>query len=209
MSNKYPIGGYAPGNYHNRCSTCECSFFGDKGSFQCETCGTKSQAEWDTLTPEQQLEQQKRNVEIYNELIKNSSTEQLSGTDQVCGKTELNNLATISTSPQVAVWVKTEDRMPSIGDYYYCKVDFKPDIEKLIVEFSFGKWIFRNDEEENIEVIEWLNESASKESDAVEVLEWMIKNGIVINYDGEIWETPNNKLYTPQQLYDLYQQLKK
>ena len=35
---KYPIGGYAPGNYHNRCYTCERSFFGDKRAIQCEEC---------------------------------------------------------------------------------------------------------------------------------------------------------------------------
>jgi len=38
MEKKYPIGGYAPGNYHNRCYTCERSFFGDKRAIQCEEC---------------------------------------------------------------------------------------------------------------------------------------------------------------------------
>lgn len=67
---KYPIGGYAPGNYHNRCTTCERSFFGDKRSFECEPCGTKSQSEWDALTPEQQDERVKKNMEIWKEFQK-------------------------------------------------------------------------------------------------------------------------------------------
>jgi hypothetical protein len=53
---KYPIGGYAPGNYHNRCSTCERSFFGDKRSVQCESCAVESLREilrpYDQATPQ-------------------------------------------------------------------------------------------------------------------------------------------------------------
>ena len=92
----YPIGGYAPGEYFCICSTCNEKYIGARRSFQCLACGTKSKAEWDALTPGQQEERLKRNVEIYNEFIKTySSNEQLPGTDQVCGKTELNNLAAI------------------------------------------------------------------------------------------------------------------
>jgi hypothetical protein len=82
MQNKYPIGGYAPGNYHNRCSTCERSFFGDKQAVQCEPCALADKARFDALSPAEQEELVKRNVEIYNELMKNSSTEQLSGADE-------------------------------------------------------------------------------------------------------------------------------
>lgn len=35
---KYPIGGYAPGNYMCNCSTCEKQFIGDKRAVQCEPC---------------------------------------------------------------------------------------------------------------------------------------------------------------------------
>lgn len=65
--NKYPQGGYAPGNYYCNCSTCNEKFQGDKRSFQCEPCGTKSQAEWDALTPDEQAERVRRNIEIYRE----------------------------------------------------------------------------------------------------------------------------------------------
>jgi hypothetical protein len=35
---KYPIGGYAPGNYMCSCSTCKKEFIGDKRAVQCEPC---------------------------------------------------------------------------------------------------------------------------------------------------------------------------
>jgi|GEM_PF-6134411 len=35
---KYPIGGYAPGNYLNTCRNCKESFMGDKRAIQCEPC---------------------------------------------------------------------------------------------------------------------------------------------------------------------------
>lgn len=34
----YPIGGYAPGHYSNKCSNCESRFMGDKYARQCEPC---------------------------------------------------------------------------------------------------------------------------------------------------------------------------
>ena len=38
---KYPIGGYAPGNYMCNCSTCKTQFQGDKRAVQCEPCAIK------------------------------------------------------------------------------------------------------------------------------------------------------------------------
>ena len=38
---KYPIGGYAPGNYMCICSTCKKDFMGDKMAVQCEHCAIK------------------------------------------------------------------------------------------------------------------------------------------------------------------------
>lgn len=35
---KYPIGGYAPGNYMSECVTCKEQFMGDKYARQCEPC---------------------------------------------------------------------------------------------------------------------------------------------------------------------------
>lgn len=35
---EYPIGGFAPGNYSCKCSTCKKTFRGDKRAVQCEPC---------------------------------------------------------------------------------------------------------------------------------------------------------------------------
>jgi hypothetical protein len=35
---KYPIGGFAPGDYMCKCVTCKEQFHGDKRATQCETC---------------------------------------------------------------------------------------------------------------------------------------------------------------------------
>lgn len=35
---KYPIGGFAPGNYMCNCVTCKTQFIGDKRAVQCEPC---------------------------------------------------------------------------------------------------------------------------------------------------------------------------
>ena len=42
MEIKYPIGGYAPGNYSNTCLECQESFIGDKRAVQCEPCAINS-----------------------------------------------------------------------------------------------------------------------------------------------------------------------
>jgi hypothetical protein len=42
---KYPIGGFAPGNYFCVCVTCGVYFTGDKRAVQCETCAEKSIAD--------------------------------------------------------------------------------------------------------------------------------------------------------------------
>ena len=38
---KYPVGGFAPGNYTCKCVSCKENFIGDKRAVQCENCGTK------------------------------------------------------------------------------------------------------------------------------------------------------------------------
>ena len=38
---KYPIAGFAPGNYDCKCVTCDERFHGDKLAYQCEPCAEK------------------------------------------------------------------------------------------------------------------------------------------------------------------------
>lgn len=42
MKIKYPIGGFAPGNYNNNCVNCGEPFVGDKRAVQCEVCAINS-----------------------------------------------------------------------------------------------------------------------------------------------------------------------
>lgn len=63
---KYPIGGFAPGNYYNRCTTCERSFFGDKRAVQCEPCALEAKARFDALDPNDKELLIKRNARIAN-----------------------------------------------------------------------------------------------------------------------------------------------
>ena len=38
---KYPVGGFAPGNYTCKCVSCKENFMGDKRAVQCEDCAEK------------------------------------------------------------------------------------------------------------------------------------------------------------------------
>jgi hypothetical protein len=70
MSKRYPIGGYAPGGYQRICTSCGGAFLGDKRAFQCEPCAIADKEKFDALSPAEQEEFIKRNVEIYNQFIK-------------------------------------------------------------------------------------------------------------------------------------------
>jgi hypothetical protein len=75
-------------------------------------------------------------------------------------------------------WVKASEREPSIGDYYYCKVDLKKDgILQTIVEWGIHKngsyeyydWDLKNiqhfgDVGEEAQVVEWLEEAPAPQA---------------------------------------------
>ena len=69
MEKKYPIGGYAPGNYHCTCATCGGKFIGDKRAVQCEPCALDNKAKFDKLSPEEQEALVKRNAGIAQVMI--------------------------------------------------------------------------------------------------------------------------------------------
>jgi hypothetical protein len=52
---KYPIGGYAPGNYLCNCVNCKNEFQGDKRAVQCEPCAVAAEEAWKKLNREEQL----------------------------------------------------------------------------------------------------------------------------------------------------------
>jgi hypothetical protein len=69
MEKKYPIGGYAPGNYHCNCSTCGTKFQGDKRAVQCEPCAIAAKERFDQLDPNEQELLIKRNAMIANHML--------------------------------------------------------------------------------------------------------------------------------------------
>lgn len=73
MTNKKspnPIGFFAPGNYLCKCAICGNTFKGDKRAVECEPCATSGKEAFDKLSPKEQEEVMRRNVEIFNNLIK-------------------------------------------------------------------------------------------------------------------------------------------
>lgn len=65
-SKKYPIGGYAPGNYSCTCCKCGTEFSGDKRAVECEPCAISAKKKFDALSPDEQAEVIKRNIEEVN-----------------------------------------------------------------------------------------------------------------------------------------------
>jgi hypothetical protein len=66
MEKKYPIGGYAPGDYYCTCATCKTQFQGDKMAVQCEPCAVSAKERFDKLDPNEQDLLIKRNARIAN-----------------------------------------------------------------------------------------------------------------------------------------------
>lgn len=89
---KYPIGGYAPGNYQCHCGTCGGGFIGDKRAYQCEPCAVRDREKFDALSPEEQTELMIRNAEAIREAFLPKEH-----------------------SPKSEVWVKTSERLPGIN----------------------------------------------------------------------------------------------
>ena len=75
---KYPIGGYAPGNYMCNCSTCKTQFQGDKRAVQCEPCAIKmiqKQNVIDMMKGDEELGLYKETFEDYLQRLKDRRTE--------------------------------------------------------------------------------------------------------------------------------------
>lgn len=66
---KYPIGGYAPGNYQCRCCDCGEVFIGDKRAVQCEPCAVAAKQMFDALSPAEQDELINRNAEAVKDML--------------------------------------------------------------------------------------------------------------------------------------------
>ena len=75
---KYPIGGYAPGNYMCNCSTCKTQFQGDKRAVQCEPCAVKmiqKQHLIDMMKQDEELGMYDETFDEYLQRVKDRRTE--------------------------------------------------------------------------------------------------------------------------------------
>jgi predicted nucleic acid-binding Zn-ribbon protein len=66
---KYPVGGFAPGNYYCHCTSCGVRFRGDKRALQCEPCGIKSEEWFNSLTDEEKAEHTRKALEEYKKIF--------------------------------------------------------------------------------------------------------------------------------------------
>lgn len=69
MEKKYPIGGYAPGNYECKCCICGNMFTGDKRAVQCEPCLVSDKKKFDALSPAHQELLVKRHAAMANIML--------------------------------------------------------------------------------------------------------------------------------------------
>ncbi len=233
---KYPIGGFAPENYHCRCGSCERSFLGDKRAYQCESCAIASRKKFDSLSLEEQVELMKRNSDAIHEAFKN------------WGKPDANLAIIGNGKPDRRpagsnVWVRASDQLPlhkafwnMPGEhnnnecYFPVRIDgHKYRVGEIYDERQAGApdpiymMVINGDDyyEKDFHRIEWLCESneqpfEQKESEAVAFAEWIAINNWVLRNDKETWhwgpiKTPKDqwRILTTKQLYNEYQKQNK
>jgi hypothetical protein len=140
MQNKYPIGGYAPGNYTCICCICKKEFQGDKRTVQCEPCAVKSTAESDARQTPPSFDEMtsliKKLFTDYLEDVLKSSPEEIEKA-WVRYKT-LNHLYREDQTMTGAVWVK--------GQYDRLYNQLKGEPERKIVCWVDYKWRYKNEE---------------------------------------------------------------
>lgn len=229
---KYPIGGYAPGNYHCRCGTCERSFFGDKRAYQCEPCAIAAKEKFDALSPEEQKELMERNAEAIREVFKNfgkpnkasGAVENKYTRDQIkdaiwnelkeSDYTGENNERAYEVIGIVMAGIDKIGGEARAGAVWVKATARLPGWDKLV------EWRFAGKEPTaketvrflssaaNIHQWEWLDESApsgERESDAVAFAEWLRDNTVP---DGapKLFYKHDISRYTTAQLYDIFKQ---
>ena len=175
-SKKYPIGGYAPGNYSCTCCKCETEFSGDKRAVECEQCAVSAKEKFDALSPEQQQATLGRNVIIANWMFETPLTPErdliLRIVSQWGNTVEMPNMeqwlkdyaAKAQPGPR---WVNVSKRLPENDmhmDYprEYCLM-CKCDGSRGAVEYKQGNFSEIQDLWQNgpYDVIWWLDERSN------------------------------------------------
>jgi hypothetical protein len=122
MEKKYPIGGYAPGNYQCTCATCDKEFQGDKQAVQCEPCAIYDKERFDAMTQNEQKELLRRNSMIAHLMFVYAGAgdqivaNQLSGMPLEEAIFQAGYSAGVDfqkeRTPTGAVWEKANERLP-------------------------------------------------------------------------------------------------
>lgn len=146
MQNKYPIGGYAPGNYHCKCCTCGNMFNGDKRAVQCEPCAVKDKAVFDALSPTEQEELIKRNSAIAHIMFSYTGSGDQIIANQIAGMPLEEAIFQAGYSAgydngyergrrEADDWISVNDQLPSESGRYWCYVEHLTDLG-----FSYFQW---------------------------------------------------------------------
>lgn len=146
MEKKYPIGGYAPGNYRRLCYTCKVGFDGDKRAIQCEPCAVADLRE--KLKPyDQQATPQgigwvkastrlpKKHIDVIVRNIKTGHVKRTRNFGHNTGwdvsmdiefkwdNTEWLDETGQSQQPGREEWISVDERLPTEGGRYWCYVE--------------------------------------------------------------------------------------
>jgi hypothetical protein len=131
MEKKYPIGGYAPGNYECTCATCDKKFQGDKQAVQCEACAIYDKERFDAMTQNEQKELLRRNSMIAHLMFVYAGAgdqivaNQLSGMPLEEAIFQAGYSAGVDfqkeRTPTCAVWVKASEFKYEARKSYYAK----------------------------------------------------------------------------------------
>jgi hypothetical protein len=207
---KYPIGGYAPGNYQCHCGTCGGGFKGDKRAHQCEPCAINDKQTFDALAPSEQQDLMQRNANIINEVFAhgvNSNDFIQSG-----GLWKARALAAEKALEERkgAVWVKASTWPQDHNIVHWRRVEDKKPLlivgrnfqDNIIAQF--GR-VYTPDELEWLDVRPNEQPVEQKENEAIAFAEF------IRTYCPQIYDhwMHQGKSYTTQQLFNEYKKQNK
>lgn len=167
MEKKYPIGGYAPGNYQCKCCRCGKQFVGDKRAVECEPCALISKELFDALPPAEQQALVANNATIANYMLSGPLSPERELiyriVEQWGNAIEMPNMEgwlkeyAAKHAPTGAVWVKATSRLPEKNGIYKVKREFYREDESDQADFLNG--VFTN--YQGYRVVAWLDESGA------------------------------------------------
>lgn len=232
---KYPIGGFAPGNYHQRCGACGRSFFGDKRAYQCEPCAIADKEKFDALSPSEQGELMKRNAEAINEAFKdlgkpnkaNSMSEIKYGQlwarhSELVNNSDVGNYRVsfeglknavdeaLRSAQRGAVWVKVSEFNKQQNIHYCGRTKSEAGIIYATIYWDHKWQRFVNgsiNESVEFEILDELGTAAAERGeDAVEFAQWI--DSIATRVSATQWKVGGGSIQSIATTGALYEQFK-